>query len=981
MRNSIKSLIFLFAIFSQSLSLIAQQNQYWQQEVNYKINVTLDDVTNYLNGDIQIDYKNNSPSELSFIYFHLWPNGYSNNDTDLAKQILNRRGPRKLFEIDSIRGYIDSLDFKTEDNILKWEYLPEHIDICKVFLNSPLKSGESITISTPFRVKIPAGDISRLGQAGGSYAITQWYPKPAVYDEDGWHEMPYLDMGEFYSEFGSFDVNITVPKNYVVAATGNLQNKEEIQWLDSLANLTSKIDSFERKDPKIESSKKFKTLHYTEKNIHDFGWFANKNFNVLKSEVTLPRTNKIVTTWAFFPNREAYLWKNACEYINDALSYYSKWNGDYPYNNCSAVHGPLGAGGGMEYPTITVVGNTGSAFSLEEVIMHEVGHNWFYGMLGFNERDFPFLDEGINSTNEFRYTITKYPESKLSNGTLGVSNSIANFLEIEDLPNYYMYSSAYLINARRNYDQPSNLHSTAYTNFNYGLIYYKPAAAFNYLREYLGDETYDKTFQNFFDEWHYKHPSPDDLNKTLQENSKFDLSWFTNDILTTTKKMDYKLARIKGNEVLVKNSGDIASPFPLQGIKDSTEVFEIWQEGFTGEKWITLPEQDFDKVVIDKDQITLDVYKQNNSIKSKGLFTKVEPVRPKLLLGFDNYDKTEIYFSPIIGWNNYNKTMVGATFHNISIFKKRFEYLLSPMYGFGNKDLAGSGQLFFHFPVKSGAFRNVDFEVAGKQYGALNNNSYNKLSGKLTFEIRESLTNNNEFRVNLKMTHANTLGGSPDDYAQFYQLEFNKKSISKFTPLNLNLLTEFGPDFSKLQLEGSLVKHYIKRKYALNIDFFAGKFLTHNTNSGIYNFSLSGKTDYLYEHSMLARFHTPNDEWYTNQFINSEGGFASLSYPIVMSSDWMVALKISHELPFNLRPYFNIAALPSNENIFHQSVFYEGGIRFGIKDAFEVYFPLIYTHELEKETYEDISQLKNRIRFVLDLNKVNPINLLKKIPY
>ena len=182
---------------------------YFQQEVNYTINVKLDDVKHEFAGDEKIEYINNSPTTLTYIYMHLWPNAYKDNNTALAKQLLSSGTTELYYAKDDEKGYIDQLDFKVNDIAVKWDYLKDSIDICKIILNEPLKSGDKIIISTPFHVKIPSGEISRMGHIGQSYQITQWYPKPAVFDRTGWNQMPYLNQGEFYSEYGTFDVKIT----------------------------------------------------------------------------------------------------------------------------------------------------------------------------------------------------------------------------------------------------------------------------------------------------------------------------------------------------------------------------------------------------------------------------------------------------------------------------------------------------------------------------------------------------------------------------------------------------------------------------------------------------------------------------------------------------------------------------------------------------------------------------------------------------
>ena len=188
--------------------LSSQEKEYFQQEVNYQIDVSLNDEDHTLSAYEKIEYKNNSPDELTFIWFHIWPNAYKDDSTAYAKQA----GPRSSFaKSDSLdRGFIDSLDFKVNGKQVKWTLHPEWIDVVKIELNEVLKPGQTINIETPFFVKIPKV-FSRLGHTGKHYEITQWYPKPAVYDKKGWHPMPYLNQGEFYSEFGTFDVKITLP--------------------------------------------------------------------------------------------------------------------------------------------------------------------------------------------------------------------------------------------------------------------------------------------------------------------------------------------------------------------------------------------------------------------------------------------------------------------------------------------------------------------------------------------------------------------------------------------------------------------------------------------------------------------------------------------------------------------------------------------------------------------------------------------------
>ncbi|MEO6220980.1 MAG: M1 family metallopeptidase, partial [Ginsengibacter sp.] len=454
-----KPLIF-FLLWSQ-LQTAYCQYFYFQQQVNYKIDVTLNDIENTLDGFEIIEYTNNSPDTLRFIWFHLWPNAYKNDRTAFSEQLLQLGRTDFYFSSNEKRGYINRLDFQVNGITSVLEDHPKYIDVAKLILPVPLAPGKTIKITTPFHEKIPF-NFSRGGHVGSTYQITQWYPKPAVYDSKGWHPMPYLDQGEFYSEFGNFNVQITLPDSYVVAATGELQNAEEIKWLKEKAKentgsqmpvtgnqqkamnkhehdkseeeiaknketvskrkivkknhkpLKKKLPVAAKKKttitkktnqdiPKSEIKKQqpariiqTKTLNYIQNNVHDFAWFAAKDFIVNFDTLKLP-SGRIIDAYTYFTPSGKETWKNSISFIKDAITTRSKWLGEYPYNIVTAVEAKMGFDGGMEYPTITSISPMRSQKAVDLTIQHEVGHNWNYGILASNEREHPWIDEGMNT--------------------------------------------------------------------------------------------------------------------------------------------------------------------------------------------------------------------------------------------------------------------------------------------------------------------------------------------------------------------------------------------------------------------------------------------------------------------------------------------------------------------------------------------------------------------------------------------------------
>ncbi|HAP02145.1 MAG TPA: peptidase, partial [Bacteroidetes bacterium] len=363
---------FLFVLVTLSLSKGVQKGfsqnnlrNYFQQEVDYTIQVKLDDEKNMLRATENLVYINNSPDTLKFIWFHLWANAYKNNNTAFAKQKLENGATDFYFSTEEERGFIDSLDFKVNDESVKLEYDANNIDIARIWLNKPLAPHEQITITTPFRVKIPK-TFSRMGRDGQQYQISQWYPKPAVYDRYGWHPIPYLDQGEFYSEYGVLDVFITLPKNYVMDATGELMSDDEKKFLAVKEASSRKYLSLEMSEAQKEiaendsfsmkfpvSDYEMKTLHFHAEDVHDFAWFADKRYMIVRDVVTLESGKKVATT-VLFTSNHTNVWRNSVQFVDSAIYYYSKWIGDYPYPHATAVDGALTAGGGMEYPMITV---------------------------------------------------------------------------------------------------------------------------------------------------------------------------------------------------------------------------------------------------------------------------------------------------------------------------------------------------------------------------------------------------------------------------------------------------------------------------------------------------------------------------------------------------------------------------------------------------------------------------------------------------
>jgi hypothetical protein len=1013
-------LLFLFLISNFKFQISFAQ--YFQQDVKYTIHVSLNDKKHELTGDETLVYTNNSNDTLSDLYFHIWPNAYKDLNTQLARQFFRHGDGRMITAADKDFGYTNNLDFTTGGKQINWEQLEDTIDICVLHLPESLAPKSSITITTPFHVKIPSGKFSRLGHIGESYMISQWYPKPAVYDRNGWNYFPYLDQGEFYSEFGTFDVFITLPQNYVLNATGDLVDGEkELQWLDEKVKETEATSPFSTDMIFPKSSDTLKTLHYHQEKVHDFAWFADKRWHVLKGEVTLPESKRKVTTWTMFTNADAELWKKSIEYVNDAVKYYSAWVGEYPYNNVSAVDGTISAGGGMEYPNITVIGSASDAFELETTIAHEVGHNWFYGILGSNERRHPWMDEGINTSCEIRYDYTKYTNDS-DKQSMDVINQkkLQKRFGLADLTTRFIMYFEYLYSARANRDQVPDLSSEKFSVINYQVgAYAKPAISFDYLKSYLGDTLYDKCMHAYFDAWKFKHPMPKDIKEVFEKTSGKDLSWLFDDLLMTSKKIDYKLSGVEKADdkyiVTIKNNGQLNSPVSLR-VNSGSETKTLWYDGFSGTKKIDVPMNlliGLHKYIIELDGETKipEINRQNNTSGWK-------PLKFHWIAGVENPKYSQIFFTHSLGWNEYNKIMLGATFHNLFITEKKFEYALMPMYSFGSKEVVGGGRLSYNIYPYSNFFSKINLSVGGQtySYGRYSNDDfsrllrYRKVSSSATLSVfnrKENVDDFNDITFRNVWTETEEVKFTKQDDGKYKRefkpisrmfnfLYYDLGNLRMFNPYSFRLTVGASNQFILSSVEYNQTISYSKKGKGLDIRVYGG--FTGSIedeknpvdNPVNYKLQMSGSSptknapyqqDYLFDEVYLG--HTERKGTTSKQFAVTQGGFKAPTFT-GQSESWLVALNVKTvlpgKLPFKLFADVGAYDMPKETpDELKANPMFDYGVEVTVLPGiFSVYLPFGYSEDI-KNSYDAPNSIYNkygnRIRFELNLSKLNPFEL------
>ncbi len=976
--------------------LLAAQANYFQQTANYAIHVTLNDSLHRLSGMANIEYTNHSPNTLTEIYFNLWANAHQNREkTALARQMMRKGMTRLLYAADKDLGGFTSIDFSINNQKLQWTYDKNNPDIANIQLKNPLKTGESVQISVPFTLKIPAS-ISRLGHIGQSYQMTQWFPEVAVYDKNGWNPMPNLMQGEFYSDFGKFDVHITLPDNYIVAATGTLQNESEKEFLQHQVDTTNIWikNGMNTKKMLPNSSKTLKTLHYTAEKVHDFAWFADKQFYVQRSSIpqkSLENSEKNIESWAFFTDIDAKLWTRATDYINRSLIFYSEKVGTYPYAHATAVQSALSAGAGMEYPMITVIGEARNAQELDIVITHEVGHNWFYGILATNERVHAWMDEGMNSYYEARYTRNFY-------GSDDASHFIPEFLS-KPIKGKSIAQLLYLTQARRHAEQPIETNSDDLTTMNYGLAaYQKPSLILRYLENYVGTEKFDAIMQGFYQKWQFKHPQPEDFKEHWESSLGKKLDWWFEDLLKTTKMLDYAISSVNENEISIKNLSNIAAPISISLFKKGNLLKKEWIEGFLGAQKIKIEVTDADMYIIDADNVSPDINRRNNTWSKSGN-TKLPTFN---LLGiWGNDHKNTMGVLPILGWNDYDKGQIGITLQSPLFPGNRFEYALAPMYAFGSKMLTGVGNLTYHLYPAKGVFQQIDLSLAARRFSYNYNENYQftdrytKISPKINFIFRKNESNSLISNV-LSYRFANVAQhygeGRNFDKKIFVwkdrsyyvnEIAYHHQNKTIINPYEIQAKIQQGEGFTRIT--GVLTSYFPieNNKKGINFRAFAGFLPQFNQPKVPAAFTLGGTTgfsvfqqDYMLDEIMFGRNNATG--FLGQQIFVKDAGFKTLSN-IVAAQTWMVSAnfmaRLAQKNAFSVQPYLDVALYPANKKT--QLAYSAGIAAVVVPNVLEIYFPVVESKPIQESVaYQTRPNYFQRVTFLLNLKSVTPQQLV-----
>lgn len=693
----------------------------------------LDDCNQFLVGRQTVTYINNSPDTLRRIYFLLYPNAYRSKETNYAREQIRQGEKTFYFSSPSQRGKIDVCQVKVDSVPGEMRLIPDSMDIGYVELPAGLVPGDSVRIAMRWVVKIPK-IFSRFGHQNNHYECVQWYPKIPVYDHQGWHLYPYLDPGEFYYEFGDYDVKIELPAQYIVGATGELLAPLSAKKrLDSLAHIGRLLTKLPRRDIRKFAKNYRKKLRYPAgdtvtwrfhaKNVIDFAWVADPHYCVQKDTFRIDSEHS-VEIWNLFLPENAAQWEQALEHARKVLIFYSQYLGPYPHPSVWLVDSKIPIAGGMEYPMLTTISPLKNELLMESVIAHEIGHNWFYGILGFDERCYPWLDEGLNTYFELRYVEENIPKERQRIFAAPVPGA---FTDLNYL-NYYRSGLAMV--SRKNQDRPSNLRAEQYSPYDlFASVYAKPLLGLILLEEHVGRNRLDSAFSVFYRNWQYNHPYPIDLRESLENVLEIDLGWFFEDYIGTSDKPDFaidkmsprKLADGWSTQIKVRNSGRLSVPVPV--VLYDREVPLARRSILATTESSTL---NFETpirpthAVIDPEFISMDRDYRNNTTRYVLTLTP--------LGNLDRPTEFQIFYLPYLNIDYTNGFQLGAFLYRGNLVPIRHNFYIRPIYGFKSRRLLW--------------------------YGGYSNTLYDCITRELKYSLfASSTTSKNMIRTGLELIH------------------------------------------------------------------------------------------------------------------------------------------------------------------------------------------------------------------------------------
>ncbi len=968
--------IYLYILICLSLCRFSYAQERTSAPIQYDIQVELIPNDKLLKGTVDIYFTYDSV-RYDTLFIQLYPNAYSEPLTALGEQLLQQGKDQFYFAEAEERGWIKGLDFHINGTRVKHHFYHGNKDIAYIYIGMAMQQGEQIHISTPFTVKIPSL-FSRMGYEDRTFHISQWFPKLMRQDSAQSTIYPYLDMGEYYGTYADYAVDITVPSEYKVAATGMLQSSVEKKWYRQLSRDSSTINPYSEAE---------KTLHYEAHLVQDFAWFTSPEFTVKYDTIHIQ--DNTVECWVFHHFSEISAWDESMKYCKRALKQFSRWVGPYKYPQMTIVGAGLQSGAGMEYPMLCLIATENSPRLLDQVIAHEIGHNWFYGMIASNERKNPFMDEGLTSQLEVRYMKKYYVQENLP----------------EEAGYHYPIDAYYYWNRlQKNFSPGIHARSTAVVEFNYYLLNYRMMPnALEFLRYYAGNEQWNAMMHSLYKKYLYRHLSPAEFAEHLRNSLDFSTDWFIAEYMSGEKAYAYVFTEVerRGDSIYctIQNNSGLMAPLILQQHKGDSLVWEDRIPAFANRRAIAIP------AISSADSLsiyTAELYTAYTADRSVNLQEGKIIDRDaafRFLLGYEPPEKNSMFISPAFAYNKYDGFMLGIALYNYTMPDHRLQYQVLPYFGLKGHDVSGLFELSYDIYSRKHNLNRLRLNLKGRRFHSSHNehygfrNTYLKLSPSVEYRFKENYVNYNSTRLGLAYTYVRKHQGIGTNYLEKKYRWFN----SDYSFLSLNISRENTHPIHpfKIVLSGDLVE----RNWRTSLELRGAYRFSQRIKAGIRVFT--GLADAAYSDLPSTLFYVSNGTGFSSLDYGYDAFLLGRSERKGTLSQQVFTRGVSFPLPViyplgkkvlggnitmrydfgfvGIEPYLYFTS--TDKDISDASLFYALGARITLAyDIIHLNFPISTSTELQEAMeLQGHKRYWERITFSLDLSQMLPSKLFGEL--
>ena len=914
------------------------------QEHSISIEAQLDEKENILRINQRIIYSNTSDSILTEIYLHNWANGYKNNKAPLSKRLIEDYDKSLYFAKEKDRGYTNisnlTVDFEIADF---FELENDQIDVIKISLNTALETSKSVQINIAYEVKIPNSKFTGYGKTKTGYHLRYWYLVPAVFKED-WKIMSNLNMDDLLSNVSDYELKLSLPKKYFLSSNlykYKTTKKDINEYLLLGKNKTEVILNIDTYD----NFKSFKTKEVDIKtDLHQKTVSKELSTDILNRQLLF-----IKQFLGKYPHKELFIDKGT-----------QRKNPIYGLNQLPRFIRP--------FPDV---------FEWDLTMLKAISKKYIENTLLLDKRKDYWLTDGLQTYLMMTYVSEYYPEIKLAGNVSkiwGFRSFNFSKLNFND-----KYPFVYQFSARQFLDQALNTRADSLSNFNRKIVSkYKAGLGLRYLADYVGDSIIKESFHEFYLKNSLKYSKSNEFGKIVSSKTDKDLSWFFGDYLKTNKKIDYTIKRaiVKNDSVYVtiKNKRNVTAPVALYGLKNKKIQFKKWLTNIDSTETIAIPKNGYDRLSLNFENSYPEFNSMDNWRKvGKNILNK--PVRFKLYKDINDPYYNQLYLQPNIKYNFYDGVLLGLKIHNKPILARNFQFTITPQYGTKSNSLNGTFSTGYIQYFEKSKVERILYSISGSNLHYAEDLLYNTFNQNVTVQFRrKSLRDVGGSFLSARLVNINrelALGDTQTDSDKYsiFKLRYfyNKPDIIK--GFRYSLGTEIGSNYSKATGEVRFRKLTAKNTQ-LDFRFYAGTFLTNNTNSDFFSFGLDRANDYLFELNYIGR--SESSGILSQQFIMAEGGFKSV-LDQRFANQFLVSFNSSIGLWRWFEIYTDVAFLKNRgNNVFFA---YENGIRFNfIHNIFEFYLPLYSNNgwELNRNAYS------KSIRFVLVANPKAIFNFFRR---